>query len=78
MVRPPGFGPGSTAWKADVLDQTRLRSRRLGPRSFEGNIFSVSVNLKVPRKADSTIDSSALKPNSCNVRVNGLTWKKPK
>ena len=26
MVRPPGFGPGSTAWKADVLDQTRLRS----------------------------------------------------
>jgi hypothetical protein len=26
VVRPPGFGPGSTAWKADVLDQTRLRS----------------------------------------------------
>lgn len=26
VVRPPGFEPGSTAWKADVLDQTRLRS----------------------------------------------------
>jgi HAD superfamily hydrolase (TIGR01549 family) len=25
MVRPPGFGPGLTAWKADVLNQARLR-----------------------------------------------------
>ena len=25
MVRPPRFEPGSSAWQADVLDQTRLR-----------------------------------------------------
>ena len=25
MVRSPGFEPGSSAWQADVLDQTRLR-----------------------------------------------------
>ena len=25
LVRPPRFEPGSSAWQADVLDQTRLR-----------------------------------------------------
>ncbi len=25
MVRSPRFEPGSSAWQADVLDQTRLR-----------------------------------------------------
>ena len=25
LVRSPGFEPGSSAWQADVLDQTRLR-----------------------------------------------------
>jgi post-segregation antitoxin (ccd killing protein) len=29
VVRPPGFEPGSTTWQADVLNQARLRSRRL-------------------------------------------------
>jgi hypothetical protein len=33
VVRPPGFEPGSTAWKADVLDQTRLRSLYMLPES---------------------------------------------
>ena len=27
VVRPPRFEPGSSAWQADVLDQTRLRPR---------------------------------------------------
>ena len=30
VVRPPGFEPGSTAWKADVLNQARLRPRCMG------------------------------------------------
>ena len=31
LVRPPRFEPGSSAWQADVLDQTRLR-----PHIFKG------------------------------------------
>jgi integrase len=58
-VRPPGFGPGSTAWKADVLDQTRLRSPNTGPRSFEGNIVNVLIKLKSLGKAESTIDTTS-------------------
>jgi len=59
MVRPPGFGPGSTAWKADVLDQTRLRSHLTGLRSFEGNIVNVLIKLKSLGKAESTINSTS-------------------
>jgi hypothetical protein len=58
-VRPPGFGPGSTAWKADVLDQTRLRSPALGLRSFQGNILNVLIKLKSLGKAESTIESTS-------------------
>ncbi len=29
MVRLPGFEPGSSAWQADVLDQTRLQPQLL-------------------------------------------------
>ena len=34
MVRAPRFEPGSSAWQADVLDQTRLRPHgaRLRPK----------------------------------------------
>src|SRR3972149_7294136 len=59
MVRPPGFGPGSTAWKADVLDQTRLRSHLTGLRTFEGNIVSVLIKLKGLGKAESTLQSTS-------------------
>jgi len=59
MVRPPGFGPGSTAWKADVLDQTRLRSHVTGLRTFEGNIVSVLIKLKGLGKAELTLKSTS-------------------
>ena len=29
MVRPPGFEPGSSTWQADVLNQARLRPRKV-------------------------------------------------
>ena len=45
-MRPPGFGPGSTAWKADVLDQTRLRPLVMVLWLNEGNIVSSLIKLK--------------------------------
>jgi len=60
VVRPPGFGPGSTAWKADVLDQTRLRSHAAGPRtSVESNVINTLLKLKNLGKAESTLLSTS-------------------
>ena len=62
-MRPPGFGPGSTAWKADVLDQTRLRSLLTGLRSFDGSIMNVLIKLKSLGKAESAHDIEKLEDN---------------
>ena len=58
-MRPPGFGPGSTAWKADVLNQTRLRSLKTGLRTNEGNIVNTLLKLKNLGKAESTLESTS-------------------
>ena len=34
MVRPPGFEPGSEAWKASILDQARLWPQELENESL--------------------------------------------
>ena len=51
VVRPPGFGPGSTAWKADVLDQTRLRPPRLVLGLNEGKVVSTLIKLRKSRES---------------------------
>ncbi len=40
LVRSPRFEPGSSAWQADVLDQTRLRPRNMlsGWSSTRGDV----------------------------------------
>ena len=58
-MRPPGFGPGSTAWKADVLNQTRLRSHLTGPRTNEGSIVNTLLKLKNLGRAESTLESTS-------------------
>ena len=59
-MRPPGFGPGSTAWKADVLDQTRLRSLTTGLRSnAKGNIINTLLKLGNLGRAESTLQSTS-------------------
>ena len=50
LVRSPRFEPGSSAWQADVLDQTRLR-----PQCNEAKIISLLLNLKSLGKADLTV-----------------------
>jgi hypothetical protein len=46
-VRSPRFEPGSSAWQADVLDQTRLRPHSAGLRhSKQGKVVSLLLNLK--------------------------------
>jgi hypothetical protein len=46
-VRAPRFEPGSSAWQADVLDQTRLRALRTVLRySYVGKIVSLHLNLE--------------------------------
>ena len=52
LVRSPRFEPGSSAWQADVLDQTRLR-----PQCNEAKIISLLLNLKSLEKADLAIES---------------------
>ena len=52
VVRPPGFGPGLTAWKADVLNQARLRPLRGGLRT---NILNLLINLQAQGLAESTL-----------------------
>jgi hypothetical protein len=55
-VRAPRFEPGSSAWQADVLDQTRLRPHSTGLRySCDGKIVSLLLNLKSLGKADLTV-----------------------
>ena len=56
VVRPPRFEPGSSAWQADVLDQTRLRPPSTVQRySYDGKIVSLLLNLKSIGKADLTV-----------------------
>jgi hypothetical protein len=71
-VRPPGFGPGSTAWKADVLDQTRLRSPANRPKLFSGEIINSLLKLKGLGKAESTLElvSYKLRYLAKNVNLN--------
>ena len=46
-MRSPRFEPGSSAWQADVLDQTRLRPRDCVKRyGYDGKIVSLLLNLK--------------------------------
>ena len=55
LVRSPRFEPGSSAWQADVLDQTRLRPHRTILRySREGKIVQLLLNLKSLGKTDLT------------------------
>ena len=55
-MRPPRFEPGSSAWQADVLDQTRLRPPSTVQRySYDGKIVSLLLNLKSIGKADLTV-----------------------
>ena len=67
-MRPPGFGPGSTAWKADVLNQTRLRSLKTGLRSNahawrqSEAIVNALIKLKSLRKAESILKHVSYKP----------------
>jgi integrase len=44
MVRSPRFEPGSSAWQADVLDQTRLRPH--GTSVTDAKIANTLINLK--------------------------------
>ena len=56
MVRSPRFEPGSSAWQADVLDQTRLRPPSTVLRySHDAKIISLLLNLKSLEKADLTV-----------------------
>ena len=56
MVRSPRFEPGSSAWQADVLDQTRLRPHGAGLRySKQGKVVSLLLNLKRQGKADLSV-----------------------
>ena len=58
MVRAPRFEPGSSAWQADVLDQTRLRALSTGLRHIhDAKIVSLLLNLKSRGKADLTVKS---------------------
>ncbi len=52
MVRSPGFGPGSTAWKADVLDQTRLRSHLM---VLESSVINTLIKLQSSGVSPSTL-----------------------
>ena len=52
VVRAPRFEPGSSAWQADVLDQTRLRALSTGLRhSYDAKIVNLLLNLKSRGKA---------------------------
>jgi len=56
LVRLPGFEPGSSAWQADVLDQTRLQPRNAVQRySSEGKIVNLLINLQSIGKAELTV-----------------------
>ena len=46
MVRPPRFEPGSSAWQADVLDQTRLRPHETSVNTIEPKILNTLIKLK--------------------------------
>ena len=55
-MRAPRFEPGSSAWQADVLDQTRLRALSTVLRySYDAKIVSLLLNLKSLGKADLTV-----------------------
>ncbi len=56
LVRPPRFEPGSSAWQADVLDQTRLRPPSTVLRyKHDGRIINLLLNLKSRGRADLTV-----------------------
>ena len=69
-VRPPGFGPGSTAWKADVLDQTRLRPP-VTARALQGNIVNGLIKLKALGKTELAVCGflEGLVFGFCGIRV---------
>ena len=60
MVRAPRFEPGSSAWQADVLDQTRLRPQDTGlcPKSRE-LIINTLLYLKTNGRSEFTIKSTS-------------------
>ena len=71
-MRPPGFGPGSTAWKADVLDQTRLRSLRVVLQSnVKERVVNTLIKLKSLGKSESTLKTVSYKlsflERNCNL-----------
>ena len=51
-MRSPGFEPGSSAWQADVLDQTRLRPLILVSSTVTniGKLFKFSENYRYPHR----------------------------
>ncbi len=49
-MRPPGFEPGSSAWKADVLVQARLRP--------DNNIVDELIYFSVMRYSDNSTRNS--------------------
>ena len=53
MVRPPGFEPGSSAWQADVLNQTRLRPLGTSVKT-DSKIANTLINLKLDGRTNET------------------------
>jgi hypothetical protein len=53
VVRSPRFEPGSSAWQADVLDQTRLRPH--GTSVIEAKIANTLINLKTDGKTSEKV-----------------------
>ena len=62
-MRPPGFEPGSSAWKAGVLDQARLRPHYKPRAGFEPATSGyLDITLQGRR---STAELPGLKPILC-------------